>query len=587
MDLHGEKALTRARVLLAAFGLALGGWGLKWGLPSRERLDLVMPPGLAGPAFGRILSDSWKAMHERLGANLMLNPEAWKSFSGVRNTPAGWTTPPEVLLNSYRSFHVRSAHEDEQTMLIILSRMRPWKFEFHHHMFTYGAVYLYSLGAWLALGWAAGLVSLHTSLEPYLADPAKMAGLYLAGRAFSLAGYVACSWMLLRLGRRVFDSTTGLLAGLLFLFSPGVVTQAHVMKNHTFWAFLALWTVDRSLTLLETGKKSDYALAGALSGLAVGAFLNAWPACLVVGAAGGIRVLLGKATAKEFGNGTLLAAAASVAAFLATNPFWLFSWDEALREMAVLKTVGALDLRHPFIFLWNPVRHGVTWPVLALGAAGAALAARRGLKEPGVSLLLIAVGLGLAATVTFGGVYDTRHMRYGLGWVSLSMLFAGHAAVFLLRSNTRFRPLLVGVVSLVFSNSFLSGATYSRNFALDAGKDSTHARSGAWISEHVPEGAVIGLLRLPQPSNAPYFRYGRNPMMFIERPFFAGLRPEELPGYLVVTVPDYDDRPFLEPNLGRYERVARFERDEPFPWISIERSATTANPIVEVYKLKS
>ena len=54
-----------------------------------------------------------------------------------------------------------------------------------------------------------------------------------------------------------------------------------------------------------------------------------------------------------------------------------------------------------------------------------------------------------------------------------------------------------------------------------------------------------------------------------------------------MTIPDYDDRPFLEPNLARYERVARFDREEPFPWIPIERSATTANPIIEVYKLKT
>ena len=341
MDLHGEKTLTGARVLLAAFGLALGGWGLGWGLPSRERLDLVMPPGLAGPDFGRLLSDSWKAMHQRLGENLMLNPEAWKSFSGVRKTPAGWKTPPEVLLNSYRSFHVRSAHEDEQTMLIILSRMRPWKFEFHHHMFTYGAVYLYSLGAWLALGWAAGLVSLHTSLEPYIADPDKMAGLYLAGRAFSLAAYVGVSWMLLRLGRRVFDNTTGLLAGLLFLFSPGVLTQSHVMKNHTFWALLALLTVDRCLTLPERGKKSDYAWPGPIRPHRRG-FLNAWPACLVVGAAGRLRILYKRQRQKNRER-IIIAAAASAAAFLTTNPSGS-SPNEALRKWPCSRP-SAMDWR--------------------------------------------------------------------------------------------------------------------------------------------------------------------------------------------------------------------------------------------------
>ena len=37
---------------------------------------------------------------------------------------------------------------------------------------------------------------------------------------------------------------------------------------------------------------------------------------------------------------------------------------------------------------------------------------------------------------------------------------------------------------------------------------------------------------------------------------FAVLPAGELPQYLAVTSPDYDDRPLMEPNLARYERIA-------------------------------
>ena len=108
-----------AAVLLA---LSLGLWGIRWGLPSSERLARVAPPGLDGPEFRRVLAESWSAMHQELGENLMANPNSMRTFKGVVETPAGWKTPPKELLNSYRSFYVRSEHEDEQSTLLALSR---------------------------------------------------------------------------------------------------------------------------------------------------------------------------------------------------------------------------------------------------------------------------------------------------------------------------------------------------------------------------------------------------------------------------------------------------------------------------------
>ena len=146
-------------------------------------------------------------------------------------------------------------------------------------MFVYGGAHIYSLGASLGVAAAAGFVELHRSLAPYMAEPDKMAAMYLTGRFLSVAAYIGCGLLLLRIGRR-FDQWVGWLAGLLFLFSPAAVVQAHVLKAPHLWAFFALWSVERSLSVVVGGKRRDYVLAGFAAGLAVGASLSAatvWP----------------------------------------------------------------------------------------------------------------------------------------------------------------------------------------------------------------------------------------------------------------------------------------------------------------------
>jgi hypothetical protein len=283
-----RKATTAAVALLA---LALGLWGIRWGLPSAARLARVMPPGLDGPVFRGELASSWSAMHRELGENLMINPRSMSAFSGVVEVPAGWKTPPKELLNSYRSFYVRSEHEDEQSTLLALSRMKPRRLEFNTHLFTYGAPHIYAVGAALALGAAAGVVPLKSSILFYLEDPSRMAAMYLAGRLVTTAAFAGCALMLLSLGRRSVGAEAGAFAAVIFVLTPAAVVQAHVLKNHMFWAFLALWTLERCITVLERGTLKSYAAAGAAAGLATASFLGAWPACLLVGAAGAMRLL--------------------------------------------------------------------------------------------------------------------------------------------------------------------------------------------------------------------------------------------------------------------------------------------------------
>lgn len=585
-----RKALPAALVLL---GLSLGLWGIRWGLPGPERLARVLPPGLDGPAFHQALADSWSALHRGLGENLMVNPKSFGSFTGVVEVPAGWKTPPPELLNSYRSFYVRSEHEDEQSILLALSRMKPRQLQFNPHLFTYGAFHIYSVGAAIAAGAVLGQVAVKGSLLHYLAHPADMASMYLAGRLLSVAAFVGCALMLLRLGRRWSGGDeAGAFAAAIFLMTPAAVVQAHVLKTHTFWAFFALWTVDRCADVLSRGALKDYAAAGAVAGLATASFLGAWPACLVVGAAGAMRL----AGLHEPGGkpcrplpeikGLVVSGLCAGGAFLLVSPYWVTGFGEAMAEMKVLSGFSALDPVHIWLFATNALRRSVTDPVLTLMFGGAALALLKGRRDPVLLLCAFAFLLALASTATVGGVIATRQARYFIGWIGVGSFLAGHVLQEL--RALKGAPGRLGTVTAVIVLAGLAsqGFSYAYNFHLGAGPRSNHVLSGEWIEKNIPAGETIGLLRYPQPSNSPFFRYDRYRLKFIEPGVAPTLPPEKLPRWLALTIPDYDDRPALAPVLGRYERRAVFPRAKLFPWVELDPSSTTANPLVEIYVLK-
>lgn len=577
---------TVARAALAAAAFALGLSGLHWGLPDRERILRVLPAEADTPAFRERMANAWKELHRRLGPNLMINPDAWISLRGTPRVPAGWREPPDALLGPYRSFYIRSALEDEQSNLLALSRLKPWRLELNPHLFTYGGAYLYSLGAWEALGALTGQVTLRSSLAPYLEEPSRMARLYAWGRVLSVVCVVLGAWLLVRIGRVHLGLEAGMLAGFLYVLHPAVVVQSHAMKLHPFWAMLALWTLERCLGLLDDAPDAAWAWAGVGAGATVGSFMNAWPACLIVAAAAGVRMARGAPWRGEL-RGLCIAASAAVAAFLGTNPSWLTSPREGLAELAVLKGVTTFDWRHPAVYLWGAFRRTATTPLALLALAGTAWGLWRGRRDPKLLLAALAFLLGLLPTVISGNVHLTSSTRYGLGWIAVAMLLAARAGVDAWRAAGPARPLVALALAAVAAFEGVHGAAYACDFHVAATPESTHVRAGNWIEQNVPAGAAIGMTRLPQPSNAPYFRFDRYELRFAAPPVFGRMAPGDLPEWLVVVSPDYDEKPELEPNLARYARAAAIERRLLFSSVPIDPTATMANPLIEVFRLKT
>ncbi|MEK7742759.1 MAG: hypothetical protein AAB578_00075, partial [Elusimicrobiota bacterium] len=146
----------KARAALVALTLFFGLWGIRWSLPSKERVALILPPGLDTPAFHHELQESWARMHAALGENLMTASQELTNFQGLQRTEAGWKTPPDLLLNPVRSFYLRTGHDDEQTFLLLFGKMRPRSLDFRPRMYLYGGGYLYPLGAWIGAWTLAG-----------------------------------------------------------------------------------------------------------------------------------------------------------------------------------------------------------------------------------------------------------------------------------------------------------------------------------------------------------------------------------------------------------------------------------------------
>lgn len=567
-----------ARVLIALGALTLSAWGLGWCLPHRARLEAVLPPGTDTPAFRAALAGGWADMNKGLGRDILLNPESFSyGFTGRAAVEPGWTAVPELLRNSARSYYLRSGHEDEPNLLRAVARLRPTLEGLNPRIYFYGGGYMYALAAWTAAGAALTPARLVRGVEWYMEDPARMAWLYRLGRSFSAAAFLAVAWLLWSTGRRFFGEEAGLAAAALWAASPGFVVQAHYMKPHLMGAFFTLAAYRLAAEALTGGPRWGVA-AGAAAGLAAGAVNHLGTAAVFPALAALLR-WRGGSPGRAEAAWLAQAAAACAAAFLLCTPYLLTEFATVTAAMRVVGGFAALSVGNLVTFAAAGLPAALGSPTVLLLAYGLWAAWRARADAP---RLLALAGFGLLYPTVFlnqsAGTLDS--VRY-FGAAAVGLLLAGAAAAELGRTGLAAAALCV---LLAASKS----AVLDYNLASDAPGGSTREAAGGWLEAQVPAGASVGLLRLPQPSNAPTFRWDRYRLEFLEPRVFAALgEADPAPEWLVLAYPSYDDRPLVGGTLARrYELARAFAPAGPASLRPPDGQAW-GNPPIEIYRRKT
>jgi hypothetical protein len=364
------------------------------------------------------------------------------------------------------------------------------------HNFLYPTLYFYALFVWEGLFFVAGrLVGLYDSVaafeREFFSNPTRV---MIAGRLLTALFGVATVAAVYRLGALLYGRRVGLGAALLLAVAPFAVRDAHYIKLDVpaaLFVVLSQAAVARIVVdAAAAARRGPWLLAGAMAGLACSTHYYAAPVVLTIAAGAAIHAGCTRATADAVKR-LAWAAAAAVAAFLATTPFLLLELDVAIRDMTAVREINvdrAVGAAGAFTSLGAYLRmlggDAMGWATGLAAAAGFVLAfatdARRAVVLACFPLVYLAF---LANTVPM-----SRYVNVMLPSLAVAAAFA----IARLTSTPRLRPgtqaaafamllLLVGLpglLSSVRSDIFFSQAD-------------TRTLAREFIERTAPDGATV------------------------------------------------------------------------------------------------
>jgi len=355
--------------------------------------------------------------------------------------------------------------------------------DFNPHRFHYPSLFYYLLFvcdvAFVAVGKLTGSVRSFRDL-PFIFVAGPNA-LHVVARLLSAGFGVATVYVTWRLGRRAVGRRAGFLAALFM-----AVAYLHVRDSHfgvtdvamTFFCALSLLPI---LSVLESGGRGAYVLAGLSIGLGVSTKYNAALLALPLVAA---HLLHGK---RARWPRLVLAGVVAAGAFLCATPFAVLDfkafWGDLHYELFVhgqeghVLSVGLGWWRHP----WVSLRYGLGGPMCLAAAAGGVWLL---LQRPKVAAVVLALP---AAYYLVLGPRHTVFVRYALPMAPAAALCAGYGCSELVRL-CRSKGLGAAAVLAVLL------PTTVRATHLDAMLCRSDTRNSAaeWIEAHLSPSDMVG-----------------------------------------------------------------------------------------------
>src|SRR5262245_38847761 len=327
--------------------------------------------------------------------------------------------------------------------------------------FLYPTLYFYVLFAWegafFVVGRLAGLYNSVSAFErEFFSDPSHI---ITAGRALTATFGTATIIAVYQFGARLYDRRTGLVAALLLAVAPFAVRDAHYIKLDVPMTLFIVLSQAAVARLVVDGaaaaRRRGWLMAGAMAGLALSTQYYAFPVILPIVAAAILN-------ARNLGGRTAFvmlvwAGVASIAAFIAGSPFFIFEPAIVMRDMAAVHQIDigrAVDNAGPFTSLGAYLRmlrnDAMGWGTVlaaAVGFLGALVTdRRRGLMlicfpiaflaflantvpmtrylNPLLPSLAVAAAVAIRGVVQFDAARATKAPRAALATIALALAVA-------------------------------------------------------------------------------------------------------------------------------------------------------------------
>lgn len=559
MILGRDDAAPLAAIALIA--LTFGAWGMNWGLPSEKRAGYFLDSSQRTSSFYAEIDKARSDRYEKTGANVA-------AYAGRLSRQGVAFDPPTDIRLCYSSFLLRSHDADEQTTLVMVSRLNPFKGRWYPGSYHYLGAYLYPMSAFIMMGKVAGFVKLVPGVSFYYEHPGEMAKIFKMMRLWSVFGFVfgACCLFVcaraLAAPRRVAFWTA-----LFYMLLPICLGFAKIGKPHIWapaWTFLSLAFC---FTHRDSRRLSDILFASLFMGVALGtATTQTMFLPFLIWACWTGRP-------KEFISRAALSLVVVGSVFLLLNPFFPFHFADYRDELELLRRWYPFKARSAAIveFLSHAVRPSMGSFLFGLSMLGLVHSLVR--KTPELKrgwVVLLAVNVVLVCFQMQAFTRDPTQVRPALAALGLLVFLA-----------VRFTFLYPWGLIARWVCAFLSigqGVLYCRHFASDVIPRDNATRAAIWVQEQLPKQSVVETIyNIPTVDQLP-------PMRFIDYKFvqYGTTGAGKKGNYLIMNPRGYramDE----ELKTNSYELVVSFE-ESPLQKRGRVDMFTNANFPVRVYR---
>jgi hypothetical protein len=358
--------------------------------------------------------------------------------------------------------------------------------------FNYPTLFMYATGAaYRAYCWTGPGTGGGNSTVACLASwPVHWEPFFLIGRALSVLAGTVTVWLIYRLGRRVFDPLTGVVAAGFLAVAFLHVRDSHFGVTDVSMTMLVVAAVLALVRAHDGPAPERFAWAGLLAGLAASTKYNA----LLLAAPLLASQWLQLRDERRADGRIPVFLAAMACGFLAGTPFALIDraqfWRDASSEAAHLTGGHGIRLGigwryHLLVSLW----HGLTWPLLAAALAGMIWMC---IRAPRRAVLLLAFPVIYYAVAGRGYTVFARYM------VPVVPFLCVTAAYFACRAaheiEKRFGPGRLAAATIIIALS-LGMPTIVQVVRFDRvlGRVDSRVLASQWIRSQVPNGASVYL----------------------------------------------------------------------------------------------